>query len=225
MRGEWALLAALVACYPASLIVPPGWALEGALLENLQMLVLGVGCVLALAASMRARSALAGSMRARPARDGRLAALGLWAAPIWLLLAGRELSWGKVWLQQPGSETLAATVLWAEPLIRPGAALLLAALLVGAWCYRIDGPVRAAFAQRVPWLCLVVTFAAAMGSTCAEGHMSCHMDMAATQAQTFEELCELLAYIALCMVQNVVFTHHMPVRLAPVIVQPVKDAG
>lgn len=210
--GEWALLAALAASYPASLVLPAAWAREGGPLENLQVLVLGAGCVLALLVYLRARPA-------------RVAMLALWAAPVWLLLAGRELSWGKAWLAPPGSEALAVTAHWIGPLARPAAALLLAWLIFSAWHYRIDGPVRAALARRVPWLCLLVMLAGAMGSTCAEGHMSCHLDMAASRAQLFEELCELLAYVALCLTQHVVFTHQAPVRLAPAIVHPVEEAG
>ncbi|WP_137173195.1 hypothetical protein [Massilia sp. HP4] len=212
VRGEWILLAALAASYPASLVLPAAWSREGGLLENLQVVVLGVGCALALL----------GYLRSRPAR---VAMLALWAAPVWLLLAGRELSWGKAWLLQPGAEAMAATAHWAGPLARTLAVVLLAWLVFSAWHYRIDGPVRAAFARRVPWLCLFVTVAGAMGSTCAEGHMYCHLDMAVPSAQLFEELCELLAYVALGMIQHVVFTHQSPVHLAPAIVHPVEEVG
>lgn len=211
-RGEWLLLAALAAAYPASLVLPAAWSREGGPLENLQVMVLVAGCVLALIVYLRAR----------PARSAMLA---LWVAPVWLLLAGRELSWGRAWLQQPGSEALATTALWLQALARPGAAVLLACLVVGAWYYRIDLPLRAALARRVPWPCLAAALAAAMGSTCAEGHMSCHLDMAPSAAQLFEELCELYAYIALCLLQNVVLTHQMPRRLAPTIAHPVEEAG
>lgn len=206
-RGEWALLAALAACYPASLVLPGSWAREGGLLENLQVLVLCAGCALALLMYLRTRPA-------------RVAMLALWVAPVWLLLAGRELSWGRVWLadHSTAADTVAATALWFQPLVRPGAAVLLAALVLSAVYYRIDAPLRAAFARRVPWLVLAVLLASAMGSTCAEGHMSCHLDRVLPKAQAFEELCELLAYVALCMVQHVVFMHQMPARLAPGVV-------
>lgn len=210
--GEWALLAALAASYPASLVLPTAWSREGGPLETLQALVLGAGGVLALLVYLRTR-------------PGRIAMLALWAAPVWLLLAGRELSWGKAWLLQPGSEAMAVTAHWIGPLARPAAAVLLAWLVFSAWHHRIDGPVRAAFARRVPWLCLLIMLVGAMGSTCAEGHMSCHLDMAASSAQLFEELCELLAYVALCMTQHLVFTHQTPVRLVPAIVHPVEEAG
>lgn len=208
-RGEWSLLAALVASYPASLVLPAAWSREGGLLETLQVIVLGLGCMLALLVYVRARPT-------------PVAMLALWVAPVWLLLAGRELSWGRAW---PGAEAMAATAHWIGPLARPGAVLLLAWLVFSAAYYRIDRPLRAALVRRVPWLGLVVTLAGAMGSTCAEGHMSCHLDMAASSAQLFEELCELLAYAALCSMQYVVFAHQAPVRLAPPIAHPAEEAG
>lgn len=207
-RGEWTLLAALAACYPASLVLPADWSREGGLLESLQVLVLCAGCVLALVMYVRARPA-------------RVAMLALWVAPVWLLLAGRELSWGRAWL--PGhataTDTMAAMALWFQPLARPGAVVLLVALVFSAVYYRIDGPLRAAFARRVPWMVLAVMLAAAMGSTCAEGHMSCHLDRVIPSAEAFEELCELLGYVALCMVQNVVFMHQAPAKPGPGVVR------
>jgi hypothetical protein len=199
-RGEWALLAALAACYPASLVLPAAWSREGGLLESLQVLVLGVGCVLALLMYLRARPA-------------RVAMLALWVAPVWMLLAGRELSWGRAWLSGPASQTMAATALRVEPLVKPGAGVLLAWLVFSAVYYRIDGPLRAAFSRRLPWVTLVVLLATATGSTCAEGHMSCHLDRVISTPQAFEELCELLGYSALCMAQHVVFMHQIPAKL------------
>ena len=204
-RGEWALLAALAACYPASLVLPADWSREGGLLESLQVLVLVAGCVLALLMYLRSRPA-------------RVAMLALWVAPVWLLLAGRELSWGRAWLTGPFHESMAATLLWVQPLVRPGAGVLLAWLVLSALYYRIDGPLRAAVSRRVPWVLLLVMLAAAIGSTCAEGHMSCHLDRVIPNAQMFEESCELLGYIALCMVQHVVFMHQMPAKRVPGVV-------
>jgi hypothetical protein len=88
--AEWALLGALLACYPLSSIVPPPWASEGALLETLQVLVLVGGGVLAMTIFLRRRPA-------------RIAMLALWVTPVWLILAGRELSWGRAWRTSPVS--------------------------------------------------------------------------------------------------------------------------
>lgn len=196
--GEWALLIALLACYPASFVLPGPWASEGGLLENAQVLVLVGGALLALGVFLRTR----------PARSAMLA---LWAAPVWLILAGRELSWGRAWLQEPGLDAagrvVAVTPPWLQTLAWPCAAALLAWLLYSAWRYRIDELVRAALSRRTPWLCFAIALGAAMGSTCAEGHMSCSMDLSASRAQLFEEMCELIAYLSLCMIQHVVFQH------------------
>lgn len=185
-RGEWALLAALAASLPASLGLPAGWSREGGLLENLQVTVLVMGCVLALLMALRSW----------PSQVARLA---LWVAPVWLLLAGRELSWGREWL---------GDTLWLQSLATPGAVVLVACLSLSAWRDRIDEPLRAALARRTPWMGLLVVLGGAMGSTCAEGHMSCDLALAETHAQLFEELAELLAYGALCVIQHVVFQHH-----------------
>jgi hypothetical protein len=53
-------------------------------------------------------------------------------------------------------------------------------------------------------LCFAVALAAALGSTCAEGHMSCSLGLPAGRSVVFEELAELLAYVSLVMIQSVV---------------------
>lgn len=210
--GEWALGAALLASYPASFLLPGPWAREGGLLESSQVVVLLIGAVLALRYYLRTR----------PARGAMLA---LWAVPVWLILAGRELSWGRAWLQQTGVDAagraVAVTPQWLQSLAWPCAAILLAWLFYSAWHYRIDELVRATLARRTPWLCLAVALGAAMGSTCAEGHMSCSMDLSASHAQLFEELCELVAYVSLCMIQHVLFMHQAARVIARPIVPPI----
>lgn len=203
--GEWALFIALLASYPASFVLPGPWAREGGLLENTQVVVLFGGALLALGFFLRNR----------PARSAMLA---LWAVPVWLILAGRELSWGRAWLQEPGLDAagrvIAVTPPWLQSLAWPCAAVLLAWLLYSAWHYRIDELLRAALVRRTPWLCFAIALSAAMGSTCAEGHMSCSVDLSASRAQLFEEMCELIAYLSLCMIQHVVLMHQARARIA-----------
>lgn len=208
--GEWLLLAALLASYPLSAVFAPGWGREGGILENAQVLTLGAGFVAAMLAFRRTR-------------PGRTALLALWAAPIWLLLAGRELSWGRVLLPQPGLEAThsltAHGILWLQHLVRPGAVLLVLALLLAAWRYRLDEVVRAGLSRHTPWLCFAVALAAALGSTCAEGHMSCSLGLAAGRSVVFEELAELLAYVSLVMIQGAVL------RQAPALHHPQAPAA
>lgn len=181
---ELLLLAALLACYPLSAALPASWAREGGILESLQVLVLGAGCVAALVHYLGRRAAPSGL-------------LALWSAPVWLLLAGRELSWGRVLFAHP--EHAGAFLL--EPLVRPAAVVLALWLLFSAFYFRIGAPLRTALAGGLPWLCLGVALVAAFGSTCAEGHMGCTPGIAADRAQLIEEMAELLAYVALCLIQ------------------------
>jgi hypothetical protein len=191
--GEWLLLAALVACYPLSATLPAGWAREGGILENAQVLVLLAGAALGLVAFLRLR-------------PNRLGLLALWAAPVWLLLAGRELSWGRILLPAPDAHAPASVAmhagLWLQACIKPGAIVLALGLFASAWRYRIHTIARAAFARRMPWLCLAIGLAAALGSTCAEGHMNCSFGFAAARSALLEELVELVAYAALFMLQD-----------------------
>jgi hypothetical protein len=218
--GEWALLAALLACYPLSIIVPPAWAREGALLESLQVLVLLGGGMLAVTMFLRRRPA-------------RIAMLALWVVPVWLLLAGRELSWGRAWRASPGVDAAGAALpahpLWFQPLVWPVAALLIGWMVYSVWHYRLDDVVRTALARRTPWLIVLVALGAAMGSTCAEGHMSCSLDMVASRSQAFEEMVELLAYVALCSLQAVVFAQHGALspqpRMKHAVDSPVEEAS
>ena len=199
--AQWALLAALVACYPASLLLPLAWGREAGVLENAQVLVLLSGFVLAVVVFVRRR-------------PERTAMLALCAAPVWLLLAGRELSWGRAWRAVPGFDAAGRALppepLWFQPLVWPAAVLLIGWLVYSAWHYRIDEVVRLAFVRSAPWLLLFVALGAAVGSTCAEGPMSCHVDLVASRAQVFEELVELVAYVALFSLQAVVLRHRVP---------------
>jgi len=191
-RGDWLLLAALVACVPLGFVLPPSLARESGPLENAQVLVLLAGFVAALLVYYRSR-------------PGRAAMLTLLAAPLWLILAGRELSWGRVLFD---GTALAATgvsvvaVFWMRASLLAGSLAVMAWAALGVWRYRAEGAIGAHLMRRVPWLCLLALAAAAMGSTCAEGHMGCHVEIAGLHLQVLEELCELVMYSALFMGQT-----------------------
>jgi len=83
------LLLCLLLCYPLARVIPLEWSWENGVIENAQVVVLLAGLVFAAQAWRRAP------------QDG-VAMLGLCAMPVWFLLAGRELSWGAVFLPPLG---------------------------------------------------------------------------------------------------------------------------
>jgi hypothetical protein len=193
---QWAILLALLCCYPFSLVMEPTWAWETGILEIAQTCVLVAGFVFAASAWL-------------DMRPGRAAMLALCVMPVWIILAGRELSWGAVFL--PGLDTgigrpvYSSKILWYRPLVAPIAGgLLLAALYLG-WRHRVDRVLRAvAAAGLFPWGLVPVMVLVALASSLAEGHLGMPRS-AFPQAESFEELVELVGYIALVAAQARVF--------------------
>lgn len=186
-----ALLLALLCCYPLSLLIPPAWVWENGIVEDGDVIVLGIGCAWAVAAWARDRPA-------------PVALLARSVVPLWAILIGREMSWGAV-LFAPEHMTAAGPVftshhLWYRPAVAPLLALLFAWSGWSAWRCRLDRQLYGVLARgRFPWLELLVVLAAAAGSSCAEAHLpAC---VAALQNQRFEELVELVGYVALVAVQ------------------------
>jgi hypothetical protein len=142
-RFEWCLLLAFLGCYPLSLLIPPAWGWENGVVENAQVLVLLGGCLLAWVAARR--------LDAGPAR-----VLARCVMPLWLLLSGRELSWGAVFLPPIGFDITgpiyASRILWYRPLVAPVAAVILALVLYTGWRHRLDRLLKGTIVRRrFPW--------------------------------------------------------------------------
>lgn len=198
-REEWLLLGALLASFPLGVALPAAWAREGGALENAQVAVLLAGAVAALLAYLRLR-------------PHRSAMLGTAAAPLWLLLAGRELSWGRVLapVLLDSSGAVSAGLGWYRLGGKAAALMLLAVACWNAWRFRVDRTLHVLWAGAAPWIGIAVIVGAAIGSTCAEGHMSCSLDLAPARAQVVEELCELVAYIGLFSIQATLLRTELP---------------
>jgi len=84
-------VAVMLLSYPVAALLPQAWGMENAVIENVQVLMLLYGCSAALFV-WRHHAGLP------------LAALGLAVAPVWFVLAARELSWGAVLLQADAVE-------------------------------------------------------------------------------------------------------------------------
>ncbi|RYF26052.1 MAG: hypothetical protein EOO33_08040 [Comamonadaceae bacterium] len=198
------LLLALALSYPATALLPLSVAWENGWLENTQVAVLLMGAVMAV---MFARD----SAFALP--QGRAARGMAWAlAPVWCLLAARELSWGAVLLPpvdftQEGP-VYSSSLLWYKPAVYPLAALVL------AWCAwvfvrcRADRIVLPLLQSRhFVWAELAVFLLAGLLSTYAEEHLGIAV-AAPLHGRTLimEEWAEVVAYATLVLAQWQVFS-------------------
>lgn len=124
----WLSLLLLVLLFPVGLSLPGWWGWENGPLENTQVFILGIGCLLSFFAARYNRNN-------RKARN-----LWLWSAPYWLLCIGRELSWGRVFypisIGPQGPEFISIHQfhqLWYGPFIYPFIAIVIVATLVGIY--------------------------------------------------------------------------------------------
>jgi len=190
---EWLLVLCCIAAYPLSSLLPSSWGWEDGPVENAQVAVLLAGCVWAGWMSLRAPEA-------------SLALLARCVAPLWLVLTARELSWGAVFMHPLGygdeGPIFSSALLWYKPWVKPVVALVLAWMAYAAWRHRLDRLLaRIVVSGRFPWFAALITLACMLGSGCAEGHLACGIAFHHPQAEVFEELAELVAYLALLVAQ------------------------
>ena len=190
---EWLLVLFCIASYPVSLHLPARWGWEDGPIENTQVAVLLAGCAWAALMALRSRRA-------------PLAMLARCLAPLWLVLTARELSWGAVFMEPLGygdeGPIFSSALLWYKPWVKPVVALVLAWMAYAAWRHRLDRLLaRIVVSGRFPWFAALITLACMLGSGCAEGHLECGIAFHHPQAEVFEELAELVAYLALLVAQ------------------------
>lgn len=164
------------------------------MVENVQVAVLLAGALGALVAWRRLR-------------PGRAAVLAACAVPVWLLLVGRECSWGAVFLPPIGFDKdgpiYASRILWYRPLVVPFAGAVLAGLLLVAWRHRLGRLIKDLVVRhRFPWGALVMLVVVGCASTFADGNLHPFTGFTFHQAEAYEELVELVGYLALLAVQG-----------------------
>ncbi|MDF2927821.1 MAG: hypothetical protein K0Q75_59 [Anaerospora sp.] len=86
MPIKWILLTGVLLSYFISPLLPVSWGWENSFLEWLQVVILAVGLVLNCKWWHDAKSK----------GHHESACFLFWASPLWLLMVGRELSWGRV---------------------------------------------------------------------------------------------------------------------------------
>jgi hypothetical protein len=196
-RPVWLLtglaLLGLLSCYPLSFVLPPRVGWENDWVEGAQVLILLAGLVFALRYAARAFDAV-----------GQY--FWLMIAPFWLIFAGREISWGAVFLKPvhideegPG---FSSSLLWYKPAVYPFLGLLLAASVYLMLRHRLWRVLWRLLRDRhFPFLQLGLSIIAILVSTNAEGHGWYAFDLPRPQMQVMEEIVELAAYVSLLAAQ------------------------
>jgi len=188
----------LLATYPLALVLPEWWGHENQPVENTQVALLAVGMVTALAYFRSGND---------PARW-----LGLAAAPIWLVLIGRELSWGAVLLDPTGmtdhGPLFSSRFLWYKPAVAPVvAALILSCIAIIVVKRLAPLAVELVRCRRLPLASLIVVTVGMLASAGAEGHLGFEVTIGGGIALLIEEISELAAYLALVASQFFVFAN------------------
>lgn len=202
------LLLSLVLCYPLSRAVPVSWGWENGSVENAQVLVLLVGLYFAVRAWRRGP-------------QGTSATLALAVVPFWLILVGRELSWGSVFLPPlgfgPDGPVYSSRVLWYRPIVPLIAALLVLGSLFLVWRQRLHRHlIGIVAARRFPWMCVLIVLGAALGSTIGEGHLPAFAHDWFARSEVLEEMAECVGYMAMVTAQGVILRYKAAVA-APVL--------
>lgn len=178
----------LISAYPLATSLPTWW---GQPVENTQVVLLFAGLVASVWFSYRSRS------------GGRW--FGLAAAPIFLIVIGRELSWGAVLLEPTSmgehGPLYASRGLWYKPMVAPVVTgLIILCIAVIAFTPTAKAGISLLRHCQVPIWSLLITLTAMLVSTAAEGHLPLvPLDriLEGGVAQLIEEIAELGAYAAM----------------------------
>lgn len=195
-----ATLLFLWASYVAASRLPNSTGWENGPVENLQVAMLLAGGLVALHGG-------------HVHQPGRLRTFWRLMAPIWFVLAVRELSWGACFLPpydvaiETGPKFSSSVQLWYRPAV-PYLLLALLGLLLFQFVRTGQIYFLAALWKRrqVPWVELSCAVLCMLASGAAEGHL--YVDLAFEHhwmAQNFEELSETGAYALVLMAQWRVF--------------------
>ena len=121
----WLSLLLVVLLFPLGLTLPPWWGWENGPIENTQVVILCIGAFVSFFAAQN-------SQKNRQVRN-----FWLWQIPIWALVIGRELSWGRVFypvaIGAKHLSFLSIHQLWYGQFVYPIVAAVTLISLFGLW--------------------------------------------------------------------------------------------
>ncbi|SFL98641.1 hypothetical protein [Pelosinus propionicus] len=183
---KWILLVGVLLSYFIAPYLPVSWGWENSLLEWLQVVILALGLFLTCVWWQEARSA----------GDRPAARFLIWAIPLWLLMIGRELSWGRVFYPSgfhaiDGPSFLPLSQLPYGPFVNPALAVIIIIWLWAVIKYELfKVPYRLLQEGRFPVSELIITVLAFIAAELGERHL--HL-------QNMEEFDECFAYLGLVL--------------------------
>ncbi|SFL43628.1 hypothetical protein [Pelosinus propionicus] len=124
--STWVSLLLAVMLFPAGLFLPGWWGWENGPIENTQVVILIAGAILSW-------------LVARQNYDDRqFRNLWLWSILVWLLMAGRELSWGRVFFDPvstgpEGPMFPSIRAVWYGQYVYPILTVVFIVTLIGLW--------------------------------------------------------------------------------------------
>jgi len=183
---KWILLTGVLLSYFISPYLPISWGWENNLLEWLQVIILTSGLALTCKWWQEAKSA----------GDLTSARFLAWATPLWLLMIGRELSWGRVFYPNgfnavSGPSFLTLAELPYGAFVNPLLAIILVVWLFVVIKYRLDKiPYHLLKECRFPASELAITILAFVVAELGEKKL--HLP-------AMEEFDECLAYLGLIL--------------------------
>ncbi|MBP2651002.1 MAG: hypothetical protein H6Q74_1827 [Firmicutes bacterium] len=108
----WLVVVSVVAAVIGSRVLPNVWGAENGPLEVTQAIILLCTCLVALSS----RYYGVGTLAQRK--------LWVWTMPVWLLMSGRELSWGRVFYTNQAGDIVQLSDLWYGAYVHPTVAVI-----------------------------------------------------------------------------------------------------
>lgn len=179
----WISLLLTVLLFPLGLTLPAWWGWENGPVENTQIVILVVGLVISYLAAQHNRD------------NRKFRNLWLYLIPFWLLIIGRELSWGRVFYPVAfgpnGPEFISLYQLWYGPFVKPIIAIVLIAMLIGI-C--LNSPLKYIRQATLPLLDIAILFIMVILASAFDKFT---FSILHAQEEMLEEWAELTAYWSL----------------------------
>lgn len=195
-KSTWVSVLLLILLFPVALTLPKAYSFENHLIENLQVVVLLGGFLMTLGFVRKMRD------------HAHIRNFWRTALPIWLIMALRELSWGRafypVGMTEDGPVFISLQELWYGPAVHPALGVIIVVLLFFAWKNLRKMGGRTAICLSVFDMGLFVVMALSSQMVFEKGVISALKPY----SQMLEECAELISYWCLVSAARIAMRYH-----------------